>query len=162
VPWCLLACACGGSSSRPAPSPVSGAAPMAMTAPPTAAAPAAPAPVASSAPSGPAPEGPFSRARVREIVRAHYGAMTPCYVEALERDNGLRGTIEVHLAIAADGTVVGATADKAKTGEPGMAGELLVDAEVVSCVEAHFRGLRFPETGRGLVNLVYPVVFAIE
>lgn len=129
-----------------------GALPAPTTAPP------APPP----APVGPAPAGPFSTARVKEIVRSQYDAMTPCYTDALERDNSLRGTIEVHLAIAADGTVVGATADKAGTGEPGVAGEALVDPGVVSCVEAHFRGLRFPETGRGLVNLVYPVVFAIE
>jgi len=95
-------------------------------------------------------------------VRANYEAMMPCYTDALARDASLRGTIEVHLAIAADGSVAGATADKVAQGQPGVNGEALVDQEVVSCVEAHFRELRFPETGRGLVNLVYPVVFAVE
>jgi hypothetical protein len=125
-----------------------------------------------------APPGPFSEARVREIVRAHFDKVGDCYSAGLERDPALAGTIELHLSIDDDGHVVGANAKKvdpknkpppAPPPKPKRWGKkpppeepLLTDPEVVTCVEQLFRTLRFPETGRGLINLVYPVVLRVE
>ncbi len=101
-------------------------------------------------------KGPFSTDRVREIVRAHFDAMGACYADGLTRDPGLAGTINVRLTIGGDGHVLSATAPKE------AAADALTDATVVGCVETEFKGLRFPPTGRGLVSLVYPVVFGVE
>ena len=103
----------------------------------------------------PAPDGPFSAGRVKEIVRGHFDKVSACYEEGLARDPKMKGTIEVHLAIADDGFVVGATGKD--SGD-----DALTDPTVVGCVETVFKRLRFPLTERGLVNLVYPVVLRVE
>jgi hypothetical protein len=134
----------------------------------------APEPVA-SAPEEEPPSGPFTSDRVREIVRKHYDEVGACYQAGLERDPKMKGTIEVHLAIGEDGVVLAANASKdpkdakgskapPRAGRPKAKKEELriADSEVVSCVEKVFIALRFPPTGRGLVNMIYPVVLAVE
>ncbi len=132
--------------------------------------------VASNEPAAPEPvAGPFNEARVQEIVRAHFDGMGQCYAKALPRAPKLAGTINVSLTIDGDGAVVAANAPRAEAApstpqrpksrwapKPKPTEELLTDAEVVSCVESEFKALRFPPTGRGLVTLVYPVVFRTE
>ncbi|MEM1029712.1 MAG: AgmX/PglI C-terminal domain-containing protein [Myxococcota bacterium] len=99
---------------------------------------------------------------MQEIVRSNFDRLSPCYARAVTRDPSLRGTIRVRLAIGADGRVIGATADRARPGEPGVRGDALVDPEVVGCVEEEFSTFRFPETGRGMVTTVYPLTFSLE
>ena len=128
----------------------------------------------------PPPQGPFGPRRVREIVRDNYDAIGACYLAGLDRDPKLKGTISVKLAISGRGTVVSANApQKPPTASPPKATErkkkpywkrkaappkeeVLTDPGVVTCVEDVFKRLRFPPTGRGLVNLVYPVVLNVE
>lgn len=132
-----------------------------------------------AAPKTPEPvAGPFSEDRVQEIVRANFDKMGACYAEGLKRDQSLKGTINVNLTIDGRGTVVNASAPKSDKPKPKpakpkkvpywqrnkqkQAEELITDTKVVTCVEDEFKALRFPPTGRGLVTLVYPVVFRTE
>ena len=123
--------------------------------------------------SAPPPSGPFSQARVREIVRANYDRIGECYRAGLKRDPKMKGTIAMHVAIGDDGVVVGAHAEKdgpaakSKDPSPQDRSEARLDPKlsapkVVTCIEDVFKQLRFPPTGRGLVNLVYPVVVSSE
>ena len=141
---------------------------------------AAPAEAESGAPQGegsatPRAYAPLTEDMVRETVRLHYDRMGDCYTAGLARDPSLAGTIEVHLSIGDDGKVVSAFADKDTGNSSGAKGRRpkpprrkprgepqITDAEVVGCVEGVFTSLTFPPTGRGLVNLVYPVVLRTE
>ncbi len=154
----LSACATASTERPPASTPPAPA--PAAAVPATAATPAAEAPA--DPPAAEAPAGPFSRERIREIVRANYAEVGECYAAGLARDPGLRGTIEMHLAIGEDGTVVGANAAKGRAPAGRKDDDRITDEAVVSCVERVFTRLRFPATGRGLVNMIYPVVLAVE
>ena len=126
----------------------------------------------------PAPvAGPFSEARVQEIVRANFDKMGACYAKGLERDAAMKGTIRVSLAIDGKGEVVRAVAPKSDKPKPKPkppkkrhywekkpkeVEEVITDTAVVTCVETEFKALRFPPTGRGLINLVYPIVFKTQ
>lgn len=156
----LIACA-SGTTAEPA-TPVAPSATRATRVPDedrttgqSVASPAAPA-------DAPPPDGPFSRDRIREIVRANYDRVGECYAAGLSRDPKMKGTIEVHLAIGEDGTVVGANAAKGREVVARKVDDRLTDDTVVRCVEQVFTRLRFPPTGRGLVNMIYPVVLAVE
>lgn len=119
---------------------------------------------------------PLTEERVREVVRGHYDRVGACYGAGLERVPGLAGTIEVHLSIGGDGSVISAFADKDEPTKGKRAArkppprrrpkraedQRITDPEVVRCVEAVFTSLTFPPTGRGMVNLVYPVVLRSE
>jgi hypothetical protein len=131
---------------------------------------AAPAPTPSalaSAVAAPVPErppGPFSENIVRDVVRKSFDKLGECYAEGLTRDKKLAGTIEVQLAIDDAGDVIGATAPKGpRASKKTKDGDTrILDATVIGCVEQHFKTLRFPPTGRGLVNIVYSVVFKVQ
>jgi hypothetical protein len=121
-----------------------------------------------SAPIEPVPEPKelvldLTGEQIKPVVRASYDRMGACYKQGLDRDPKLAGTIDVHLAIGEDGAVLGADAPKKKSAKPGRKrADKLMDPEVVECVEKVFMTLRFPPSRRGMVQLVYPVVFAVE
>jgi len=178
--WVLAAAlvGCGGESRDAATPTASPESPAATSA--TAAATTAPAVSASAVGSAAPAEGaggqgsaaalptvPLLTAEIiRDVVRPQYADIATCYQEGLTRDPKLAGTVEVALTIAGDGSVVDARQKdipKARRKQPGRhADDPITDRAVVDCVLAKFEALRFPPSRRGMMQTVYPIVFATE
>ena len=96
------------------------------------------------------PDGRMAPEPIQANVRAHFGALLMCYETGRKRDPKLTGIVTVKYVIGEDG-IPKDVADENST---------LPDKEVVGCVLDMFRKLRFDESHRGNVNVVYPIKFA--
>ena len=87
---------------------------------------------------------------IQRIVRQNFGRFRLCYENGLRKNPDLAGRVAVRFVVGRDGASTSA----------GNGGSDLPDAEVVSCIVAAFRGLRFPEPEGGIVTVVYPISFS--
>lgn len=106
--------------------------------------------------------GTLPREVIQQVVRANFADMKKCYEEGLGRNTNLKGRITTKFVIETDGSVSRAdeihaaprSASSSESSEP-----LFADPQVVSCVVAKFRTLKFPQPDGGKVTVVYPLVF---
>ena len=96
------------------------------------------------------PDGRMAPERIQAKVRGHFGGLMTCYEAGRKRDPKLAGIVTVKYMIGEDGVPKNVT-DENST---------LPDKEVIGCVLGEFRKLRFDESHRGNVNVIYPVKFA--
>jgi len=87
--------------------------------------------------------------RIQAMVRGQYGALSSCYEKGRTRDPKLTGLVTVRYVIGEDGKPKNVSDD----------GSTLTDGDVVGCVLGVFRELRFDESHRGEVTVVYPIAF---
>ncbi len=101
--------------------------------------------------------------KIRSIARNTFETMSRCYSDALARDPQTQGgRINLVLAIADDGAVLTANAEPVAQRQASNARQMVTDPQVRTCVENHFKSLRFPPTNRGIMNMIYPVDFSVE
>jgi hypothetical protein len=96
------------------------------------------------------PDGRMAPESIQSHVRGHFGELLTCYEAGRKRDPQLTGIVTVKYVIGEDG------APKNVAGESST----LPDEATVDCVLEVFRKLRFDESQRGNVNVVYPIKFA--
>ena len=96
------------------------------------------------------PDGRMAPERIQSKVRGRFGGLLTCYEAGRKRDPKLTGIVTVKCVIGEDG-VPKDVADENST---------LPDKDVVGCVLGEFRKLRFDESHRGNVNIIYPIKFA--
>ena len=96
------------------------------------------------------PDGRMAPERIQSQVRGRFGGLLTCYEAGRKRDPKLTGIVTVKYVIGEDG-VPKDVADENST---------LPDKDVVGCVLGEFRQLRFDESHRGSVNVIYPIKFA--
>ena len=151
-----------------------------------AATPGAGAPVSSAPAAGPPPRGRLPPETIRAVVRESFTSFRACYEKALAKDPKLEGRVAVRFLIDLDGSVAYAgDADAPIQLAPGTdasideklrrdlefersargtaaspPGKPMPDKDVVRCVVAGFRELKFPVPEGGRVTVVYPIVFA--
>jgi len=87
---------------------------------------------------------------IGRIVRQNFGRFRLCYENGLRNNPNLQGRVAVRFVIGADGAV----------SNVGNGGSDMPDAGVVSCVARAFKGLSFPLPERGIVTVVYPIMFS--
>lgn len=90
---------------------------------------------------------------IQKTVRDNYALVRQCYSAGLGRTPNLTGRIVVRFVIARDGSVAEVVASD---------GTSLPDAQVVDCVLAAFRQLKFPQPEGGIVSVVYPLQLSPE
>ena len=101
--------------------------------------------------------------KIRSIARETFETMSRCYSDALARDPQTQGgRINLMIAIADDGAVLTANAEPVQKSQSNSGKQMVTDPQVRTCVENHFKSLRFPPTNRGIMNMIYPVDFSIE
>lgn len=101
--------------------------------------------------SPPASAGHLSKDEIKKTVQLARPEVGRCYERGLERDSEMTGTVAVRLVIEADGSVQDVSPDPGKT--------TLSDAQVVDCVLAAMKKLRFPQPEDGRVFVTYPFRF---
>jgi hypothetical protein len=84
---------------------------------------------------------------IRGVVRAAYDGFRQCYEAGLKRDSTLRGHVTVRFVIGRDG----------KASNVSIGEATLRDCDVINCVRAKFRQLRFPAPDGGIVTVSYPI-----
>ena len=87
---------------------------------------------------------------IQRIVRQNFGRMRLCYERGLQSNPNLQGRIAVRFVIGRDGSV--STVGSGGTDLP---------TDVASCVIRSFYGLSFPQPEGGVVNVTYPLTFAL-
>ena len=87
---------------------------------------------------------------VRRIIRQNFGRFRLCYENGLRRNPNLQGRVAVRFVIGADGAV----------SNLGNGGSDMPDGGVVSCIVRAFADLSFPKPERGIVTVVYPIMFS--
>jgi hypothetical protein len=87
---------------------------------------------------------------IGRIVRQNFGRFRLCYENGLRNNPSLQGRVAVHFVIGNDGAV----------SNVGNAGSDMPDSSVVSCVVRAFYGLSFPRPERGIVTVMYPIMFS--
>ena len=87
---------------------------------------------------------------IQRIVRQHYGRFRACYEHGLRQDPSLAGRVAIKFVIGSKGDVTLA-AD---------GGSEMTNVDVVSCVMVGFKSLIFPKPERGIVTVVYPLIFS--
>jgi hypothetical protein len=87
---------------------------------------------------------------VQRIVRQNFGRFRLCYENGLRNNPNLQGRVAVRFVVGRDGAV----------SNVGNGGSDMPDGGVVSCVVRAFYGLSFPEPERGIVTIVYPIMFS--
>src|SRR5690606_22262525 len=102
--------------------------------------------------SPPASAGHLSKDEIKKTVQLARPEVGRCYQQGLERDPEMAGTVAVRLVIEGDGSAQHVAPDPGKT--------TLSDAQVVDCVLAVIKKLRFPEpeAGRGSVPYAFRFV----
>ncbi|WP_433932718.1 AgmX/PglI C-terminal domain-containing protein [Sorangium cellulosum] len=149
-------------------------------------APSAGAPVSSATAAQPPLRGRLPPETIRAVVRDNFTSFRACYEKALAKDPKLEGRVAVRFLIDRDGSVAYAgDADAPIQLAPGTdasigeklrqdleferfareataspPGKPMPDKDVVRCVIAGFRELKFPVPEGGRVTVVYPIVFA--
>lgn len=96
----------------------------------------------------PANVGYLPKEEIQKVVRSAHPEVRKCYEAGLGRDAGLTGRVTVRFVIEPDGSVKNAGHDEEKTTLP--------DDDVVTCVVASMKNLRFPQPEGGRVFVVYP------
>ncbi len=86
---------------------------------------------------------------IQRIVRQNFGRFRMCYENGLRSNPSLQGRVSVRFIIGRDGGVSAV----------GNSGSDLPDPAVTQCVISAFYGLSFPEPERGIVTVVYPIMF---
>lgn len=104
--------------------------------------------------SPPASAGHLSKDEIKKTVQLARPEVGGCYERGLERDPQMAGTVAVRLVIEADGSAQHVTPDPGKT--------TLSDAQVVDCVLAAMKKLRFPQPEGGRVFVTYPFRFEAQ
>ena len=94
--------------------------------------------------------GKLAPETIRDVVRAHFGAIKGCYETALQADPTLAGQIAVKFVIHEDGTVSGA----------GRESATISDATMVGCVVDGFKTIQFPVSSGGDAKVIYPIAFS--
>ena len=92
-----------------------------------------------------------SKDEIKETVQLARPEVGRCYQRGLERDPQMAGRVAVRFVIEADGSAQHVAPDPGKT--------TLSDAQVVDCVLAVIKKLRFPEPEGGRVFVTYPFRF---
>jgi hypothetical protein len=87
---------------------------------------------------------------IQRIVRQNFGRFKNCYETGLRTNPSLNGRVAVKFAIGRDGSVT-----MVQDG-----GSDLPDQGVVQCVVRSFGTLSFPQPERGIVTVIYPMVFS--
>lgn len=149
-------------------------------------APGAGAPASSATAAEPPLRGRLPPETIRAVVRDSFTSFRACYEKALAKDPKLEGRVAVRFLIDRDGSVAYAgDADAPIQPAPGadpsideklrrdleferfaraaMAsppGKPMPDKDVVRCVVAGFRELKFPVPQGGRVTVVYPIMFS--
>lgn len=86
-------------------------------------------------------------------IKRHYGQVRACYEDALKRDSGLRGQVQIRFQVAPTGVVCRAE----------VARNALRDQAVGQCVSRRMAELRFPATEGGKsLTVTYPFSFSPE
>jgi hypothetical protein len=157
-----LAAISAGVACAGADVPASSSAPVTPidVAPASSSAASAPAPALASASSPPASAKDTCAAECRaqpsealiEAIGLNARKAHRCYDQALVRDRALKGHVQIHLTVAADGHVCTATAEKALTDAPMSA--------VADCVAGFFRALTLAAPLEdGCSDLSLPIAF---
>jgi hypothetical protein len=87
---------------------------------------------------------------IQRIVRQNFGRFRLCYENGLRTNPSLAGTVNVGFTIGKAGDVAKADADPSST---------MSDPNVVACVTRGFGNLSFPQPDKGIVSVLYPIIF---
>jgi hypothetical protein len=87
---------------------------------------------------------------IQQVVRANFDPMRDCYEAGLKRNNGLQGRVAVKFVIDREGRVT--CAEDFQSDMP--------DRQIIRCIVAEYRKLRFPKPEGGVVTVVYPIIFS--
>jgi hypothetical protein len=96
------------------------------------------------------PRGRLAPEVIQREVRSHYGVFQRCYEAGLARNPNLAGRVVVRFVIERDGSV-----QQAENGGGDMP-----DPEVIKCLVAEYKRLKFPSPEGGIVTVVYPIMFS--
>ncbi len=102
--------------------------------------------------NSPVQSGRLPPVLIQAIVRQNFTSIRSCYEAGLARDANLRGRVNVRFVIGRDGKVSHITHGDSK----------LSDERVVECTVRAFQALEFPPPERGIVTVVYPIIFDSE
>jgi hypothetical protein len=111
--------------------------------------------------------GRLAPVRIQQVIRAQFGTMRLCYEDGLKRNPKLEGRVAAKFVIGRDGTVTDVAdvddvpPDPFDWGFPAS-GARMPDRVVAACVIAAFRKLVFPQPERGIVTVIYPIMFSPE
>ncbi|EYF01088.1 AgmX/PglI C-terminal domain-containing protein [Chondromyces apiculatus] len=86
---------------------------------------------------------------IRRVVQRHVGRIHACYNKALANDPMLEGRVTVRFTIGKDGSVT----------QVQDVASRMKDMEVVSCVQAVFKTMTFPQPEGGAVTTTHSVKF---
>jgi hypothetical protein len=90
-------------------------------------------------------------AAVQRVVRANMVQTKACYERALAKAPNLSGRVNTRFVIEPSGDVSSATSTDDTT---------MPNADVVRCVVAVFKSMKFPQPEGGSVTIVYPLIFS--
>ncbi len=97
------------------------------------------------------PVGRLAPEVIQRIVRASFSSVKTCYEKGLTKDKALTGRVATRFVISESGDVSGARPDVTTN---------LSSPEVVACIVAVFKSLKFPQPEGGIVTVVYPLNFS--
>lgn len=86
--------------------------------------------------------------QIKSVVRANFAKFRACYEKGLDRDDSMKGTVVVKLAITAAGKMESVTS-----------GGTLTDAPVRTCVVAVYESLTFPLPEKGTAHVLSTIDF---
>jgi hypothetical protein len=96
------------------------------------------------------PTGRLPPEVIQARVRANYGSIRACYEAGLRKNPDLYGKVTMRFVIETDGHVRRVTPTCTS----------LPDPQVVRCIAEQYTKLTFPEPERGIVTVVYPIMFS--
>jgi hypothetical protein len=99
--------------------------------------------------TGLALSGPLELPPVEQTIAPRFARFLGCYETGRAEDPKLGGQVDIRFVIGEDGS----------TREVHASHTTLGSREVVSCLEASFRGLSFPASARGKTTVIYPLFF---
>ena len=98
-------------------------------------------------------QGALDARVIQRVMRMRQAGIRACYEKALQKNPKLKGRVVFKLTIGPTGAVTLVAVQE----------DTLKDKDAVACMEAQIRRYRFPATeGAGVVQVVYPFVFASE
>jgi hypothetical protein len=93
--------------------------------------------------------GPLELSEVEKTIAPRFTQLRGCYQAGLDNAPKLAGRADIQFVIAKNGS----------TRDVHTPHATLADREVVSCLEAGFRGLAFPASAGGETTVTYPLFF---